>query len=297
MLKKLLPPLGIIVATAIWGSSFLVVKNSLAGIDAVTLVTYRFLLAAFIFGMVVVVSRRPLKNKYWHKGCILGVVTFAYLSLQALGVKDIPAAESAFLTGSFIAFVPVFGFVLFHKVPTGVQIASVLVALAGLWFLTGGLHDFGAGEALTLMNAVLIGLDVVLVDRFVKSEVDIIVLNFQQFLVVGILGIACMFVFHLPMGVTNTYALQAIFFLAFFATVIAFWLVSLGQKYLSPVTAGILLSTETLFGALVAWLFGGEMSTQAQIIGGVMVIAAIVISELPMKHVLRVRHGQREGAL
>ncbi len=279
MFRKFLAPAGLLLATAIWGSAFLVVKDSLSEINAITLVTYRFLLATAIFGIIVFFRKDNIK-KSWFQGFILGVIIFLQLSLQALGLKYTSAANSAFITGLFVAFVPLLGIVFFKRIPTITQFLSLGIALIGLWLLTGGLMSFNYGDGLTLINALLNGLYIVMVDKIVKGKADPFVLNLQQFLTVGVLGLLTIFSFHLPTTVTSTYAIGSIIYLAVFATVISFGLVLIAQKYTAPVTAGIVLSTELVFGAIFAWTIGHETTSPYQFIGGGIIFLAIIISEL-----------------
>jgi drug/metabolite transporter (DMT)-like permease len=173
--------LGLLISTLIWGSTFFILKATLNGINPATLVSYRFSIASVIFAVIVYLR----KEKFWAHathGFILGVfVWITYLS-QTFGLRYITASNSGFISGLFIVFVPLFGFLFFNRKPQRMQLTALGVALVGLWFLTGGLKGANIGDFLTLITAVSISLDILVIDKFVKEKKSVAVLSFQQFL-------------------------------------------------------------------------------------------------------------------
>src|SRR5258708_14696813 len=97
--------LGLLISTSIWGSTFFVIKDTLNGINPVTLVAYRFGIAAIIFAVIVYLK----KDKFWahaKHGFILGIFVWTIYLSQTFGLQYTTASNSGFITGLFIVFVP-----------------------------------------------------------------------------------------------------------------------------------------------------------------------------------------------
>ena len=112
--KSLLAEFGLLYATAIWGATFFIVKDSLASVDAVVMVGYRFLLAAAVLAVGLKIARKPL-FLYWKPSLILGIILWSLYISQTIGLKYTTASNSGFITGLFVAFVPVFTYLLNRK--------------------------------------------------------------------------------------------------------------------------------------------------------------------------------------
>jgi drug/metabolite transporter (DMT)-like permease len=272
---------GLLIATGIWGSTFFVIKDTLNTIHPVTLVAYRFAIAAAIFFLIVYIR----KEKFWahaKHGVILGLFVWSIYTLQTLGLQYTTASNSGFITGLFIVFVPLFGLLFFKRKPKVMQLSALAIALVGLWFLTGGLKSINIGDILTLLTAIGIGLNILVIDKFVKEKKSVAVLCFQQFFTTAILSFATVLIFGLPLAVEGTRTLFPIIYLAVFGSVIAQGLQLLSQRGLQPLTSSLLLSTEPIFAALFAWTLGNETFVLASAIGGLFVVIAIFISEIPI---------------
>ncbi len=274
--------LGLLISTAIWGSTFFVIKDTLHAIHPVALVAYRFSIAALLFALIAFVTKQKLWVHAKH-GFILGLfIWFIYL-FQTLGLQYTTASNSGFITGLFIVFVPLFGALLFKKKSTAMQIVSLGIALIGLWFLTGGLKTINIGDVLTLVTAIAIGLHILVIDKFVKEKKSVAVLGFQQSFTTAVLCFVTAIIFHLPMSIGGTQTIFPILYLAIFGNVMAQGLQLLSQKHLKALTATLLLSTEPVFAALFAWTLGNETFVAASAVGGLFVVIAIFISEIPIK--------------
>ncbi len=273
--------LGLLITTAIWGSTFFITKGALNSINPVTLIAYRFGIAAFIFAIIVFVR----KERFWDHakhGFILGIFSWVIYMFQTLGLQYTTASNSGFITGLFIIFVPLFGLIFFKRKPKAMQFIALAIALAGLWFLTGGLKSINLGDLLTLITAISIGLNILVIDKFVKEKKSVAVLGFQQFLTTTILSFATVFILHLPLSIGGNQTLFPILYLAIFGNVVAQGLQLLCQRHLKALTASLLLSTEPVFAALFAWTLGNELFIPAKAVGGLFIVMAIFISEIPI---------------
>lgn len=274
---------GLLVATSIWGSTFFIIKDAVDSIHPVTLVAYRFGLAALIFACIVFFT----KEKHWvhaKQGFILGLFVWGIYISQTVGLQFTTASNSGFITGLFILFVPIFAYLFFRRKPGWLQLFALFVALVGLWFLTGGLTSINLGDLLTVITAIVVALDVLFIDKFVKEKRSVAVLNFQQCLTTSVLSFATMIVLGLSFQIDISQTLFPIVYLAVFGSVIAQGLQLLCQKHLKTLTATLLLSTEPIFAAIFAWTLGNELFVAQNAVGGLFIVLAIFITELPVRH-------------
>jgi drug/metabolite transporter (DMT)-like permease len=290
MLQRILPPnrkplwadLGLFYAAAIWGSTFYLVKDALQGIDPVVMVAWRFLLAGAILLIYLLIRRRPI-----HRGIGRAALLALFLGLlyitQTIGLKFTTASNSGFITGLFVAFVPIFLLTIFKRRPTLMETIASAVALAGLWILTGGLKGANAGDMLTLVAAMMYALHLLLSDKYMKAGVDPLVISCQQFLLVGLMSLAYATVFRLPLTTISAASLRAVIFLALFPSLSAFVIQMLAQKLTSPLRVSMIFALEPVFAGIFAWTLGGESVTSRGIIGGMIIFTALILSGLPVK--------------
>lgn len=276
--KTLLADLGLTYAAAIWGSTFFLVKNALAGVDAVVMVAYRFLLAAALMGVYLKFTGRPLFDRF-KGGAIIGALLFLLYVPQTVGLGFTSASNSAFITGLFVAFVP-FLSLLFRLKPTSAQWGAVVLSLAGLWFLTGGLAQVNAGDVITLSAALAYAAHILIADHYVGARVDPYAFSFQQFLVVGALSLGLALLLNSPFAITTYQAGTTVVFLAFFPTLLAFVIQFKAQQITSPVKVSLIFAMEPVFAGVFAWTLGGEPFSVSKAFGGLLIFAAILASTL-----------------
>lgn len=281
--KALLADTGLFYAAAIWGSTFFIVKNALEGIDPVVMVAFRFLLAGFILlGYLIYKKKNIFANL--KTALFLSVILCLLYIPQTVGLKYTTASNSGFITGLFVAFIPLFLRTIFKVKPNKMEILASVVSLFGLWTLTGGMKDINLGDALTLIAAVTYALHVLYSDKYMKQGMDPVVISCQQFLIVGLLSLSYALIFDLPLEITTSYAWKATIFLAIFPTLSAFLIQMFAQRIRTPLRVSLIFALEPVFAALFAWTLGGEEIITHRAIGGGLIFAALLISGLPVPH-------------
>jgi drug/metabolite transporter (DMT)-like permease len=278
--KKLISDAGLLYAAAIWGSTFFIVKESLKFIDPIILVGYRFIIASALVALLCVITKRPL-FKNIKKGLVLGIFIWLLYIPQTIGLGITTASNSGFITGLFVAFVPIFSFLIFRKVPSLIGIIATLISLSGLWILTGGMTDINNGDLLTLLAAMTYAIHILYVDKFLQEGNDPFTLCFQQFLFVGIASLAVGGIAGLPFGWGNASTGWIVLFLAVFPTFSAFFIQVVAQKYTSPIRVSLIFAFEPVFAAIFAWTLGGEKIILHRAMGGLLIFLAMIISGLP----------------
>ncbi len=278
-LKNAAVNLGLFYSAAIWGSTFFIVKDTLNYISPTLLVGYRFLLAALILATYLLISRKSLFANI-KQGLLMGLFLWLLYITQTIGLKITAASNSGFITGLFVAFVPIFAFLLYRKKPSYFGLAAVALSLIGLWLLSGGMKELNAGDTLTLAAAMSYAIHILLADRYLKSGTDPYIICFQQFAFVGIISLILGGFESSPWIPYNTQAIVIIMFLALFPTLSAFIIQLLAQKVVSPLRVSLIFAFEPVFAALFAWTLGGELFRPERALGGLLIFIAMVVSGL-----------------
>jgi drug/metabolite transporter (DMT)-like permease len=278
------PALALIAVTAVWGSTFVVVKDSVEKMPVTDFLTWRFALAAL--AMLVVRPRAvgSLGPGGRRAGVLIGLALGAGYLLQTLGLQTTPAAVSGFITGMFVVLTPLAAAVLLRKPPDRTAWAAVGLATAGLGFLA--LHGFtvGRGELLTLGCAAAFALHIVGLGRW-ASAYDVYGLAVLQLLTVA--GTCA--VVAVPGGLAMPPDAQvwgALALTALAATAIAFVVQTWAQAHLAPTRAAVIMTMEPVFAGLFAVVAAGEHLGPRTLTGAVLVLAAMILTEV----------GPRRGA-
>lgn len=279
--KSFFADLGLLYSAAIWGSTFFLVKNALKFISPLALIGYRFIIGSVLMYVLLKFLKKAAFNNF-GRGVWLGVILWFVYFPQTLGLVYTTASNSGFITGLFIVFVPFMGWILFGKLPALNKLISVFIALAGLWILTGGMNNINRGDVLTLITALAYALHILFAGKYMRSGSDPFILTFQQFMVVGVLSMVFALPFSVSLSWTANRVWWVIIFLAVFPTLSAFLIQMISQKFTSPVKVALIFSMEPAFAALFAWTLGGEQFILRRGIGGLIIVSAILISELPV---------------
>jgi len=280
--KKLFSELGLFCSAAIWGATFFVVKDALKDINPVILVGYRFVIAALLLGGFCVITRKPLFKNVEH-GLLSGVVLWLLYVSQTVGLGLTTASNSGFITGLFVAFVPLYSLIIFKKRPLITEIVATVVSLFGLWMLTGGLTDINVGDLFTLIAAATYALHILILDKYVKGGDDPYLLSFQQFMFVGAASLLTGAIFGLPFSVAKMQTTWVILFLTVFPTLSAFVIQVVAQKVTKPLRVSLILAFEPVFAGLFAWTLGNESIVFHRAIGGFFIFLGMIISGFQSK--------------
>lgn len=289
MSKKLKGTLSLLLATAIWGSTFVAQSVGVDQIGPFTFLAIRCVLAVFTLLPVLAICKKgdflkTLKDPLlWKVGLLCGSALFVATALQQLGLMYTSAGKSGFITAMYIVLVPIFGLFLKQK-PPKVILLSIAIAAVGLYFLSGsGLTGINIGDVLTLGCAAAFAVQILLLDRFAQ-DLDSVALNMVQALVCAVISAA----FMLTETVNAGDILSCWLPLAYAGCLsmgVAYTLQIVGQKSLEPATASVLMSFESVFAAVSGWLILNEKLSFAEIIGCFLVFIAIIIPQIPFQRI------------
>lgn len=275
--KTLKAELALIAITIIWGTTFPLTKYLGATMDPVTLLFYRFLFAAILLGLTLVFKRKNLFEDL-KAGLILGILLWLVFICQMVGLRDTTASNSGFITGLFVVTVPICAFAINREVPTPAQSVGAVLALIGLWLITGGITSANRGDVITLGTAVSCGFYIVLAEPYTRRAKNIFVLTFQQFFVCAVLSGLYALVTGLSFGIPSGMALIFATYLAIFATLLCVSVQMWAQQHTSPIRATLIFALEPVVAAVLAWAFLGELFSFWQAVGGALILLAMVWS-------------------
>lgn len=269
-----------VIGVMIWGSTFFMIKDHIQYVDPVAMLVYRFLMASSLVLFMGLLQKKAM-FKDLPKGLFVGVFLWLIYAPQNIGMEFTSASNSAFITALFVAFVPLFSIFFFRQWPTIPRLFAGVLALIGLWYLTGGFDKLNKGDLITLIAPVSCALYMLLSDLYLKKGMDPLVLSFQSFFAVAVYSLIYVIVLQKPLEVQNTSTWWVMAYFAVFATVFTFVLYNYVQKISTPMKLTIIFALEPLFGSGFAWVFAGERLNSMQIMGGVLIMFALVISEMP----------------
>ena len=288
MSKQIKGSLSIILATIIWGSTFVAQSVGVDHVGPFTFLSLRCFLAVAMLLMVLFLRSRKDFNKIlsdprlWKAGIPCGVALFAATALQQIGLIYTTAGKGGFITTMYIIMVPIFGLFLKQKPPKTVGISVVLAAI-GLYLISGaGFTAINIGDVLMLGCAVAFAIQILIMDR-VAGELNSMALNMSQALVCALVSGVCALFFD---STTWQGVLDCWFPLCWAGIMsmgIAYTLQIVGQKSIEPTTASLLMSFESVFAAISGALLLNEKFTLTEGIGCALVFGAIILTQIPIK--------------
>jgi drug/metabolite transporter (DMT)-like permease len=276
--------IALIGVTAVWGSTFVVMKAAISRQPESDFLATRFTIATLCMILVRPKVLRRFNRKNLFHGSLLGLALgLGYIS-QTYGLRMTSAAVSGFITGMFVVFTPLIGAVILRRRVDKWTWLAVFLATIGLALLS--LHGFtlGRGEMLTLLCAFAFALHIIGLGEW-SSLHDSYVIAIVQ---LGVVSSLCWIV-----ALTHGYKAPpdygvwgAVILTAIFATAIAFLIQTWAQSLMAPTRAAVIMTMEPVFAGFFAVLLGGERLTAKIILGGLFVIAAMYLVELGPKSTL-----------
>lgn len=295
MKSKLKSNLAILIATIIWGSTFVAQSIGMDHIGPFTFQAARcFLGGLILLPIIAVMDKFTGKNdgktffsrwadkQLWKAGLLCGIPLFVATNLQQVALVDTDAGKSAFLTAMYIVFVPIIG-MFFGQKPSKWVPVSVALGVAGLYCLSCvGVTSIATSDLLLLGCAVAFAVQILAVDKF-ANRVDCLRLNcINAFLCAG-LSAVIMLITEEPSWNAVRGCFGSVAYAGILSMGIAYSLQNIGQKNLDSATASLLMSTESVFAVLAGWIVLKQSLDFWEGLGCILVFIAIVLSQLPDK--------------
>lgn len=272
--------LALLLVAAIWGTTFALLRDSMRILHPADLMALRFTIGGVVLAVLYRKRIWPLKRQWLIDGAWLGLWLGAGYLTQVIGLTTISASRSAFITGSYVAVVPIVAYAVWRTRPKFGEFLGIVLVLAGLFaFSADSGFSLGPGEFWTLGCAITFGVQIVITNIVVRRS-DPMALSVIQIAMGAIMG----WIFVGARGGIGTPWTEipwaTLLYLAIFATslVIALQTWALGRT--SPIKAGLIFSLEPVFAAIFAGLFFGERMTARELMGAAFIMGGIVVTEL-----------------
>lgn len=267
----------LIAAAAVWGVSFVVVKDALSSSSPLLLLSIRFTIATIVLAPLANV-RAPFSRGELRAGLVLTLLLASGFATQAVGLQYTTPARSAFIVAMSSVLAPVIALVLLKHRTTWLVLAALIIAGVGLYFLTapdaGGLNR---GDLWTLVTAVVFGGHIVAVTEFSRR------FNARRLVWLQLAGtavgtlIAALLLERMRFdGSLGLWA--ALLFLGILATAVALVWQMLAQREMTSARASLVLCLEPVFASLTSWLFWGETFSLMQGLGAMLILGGMVLA-------------------
>ena len=293
MRKKELKGTAMLLLTAfIWGIAFVAQSDGMNYVGPFTFNCVRMVIGGLVLLPCIFILERMkgsrtekkverTNKKYMFIGGILcGIALGAAAALQQIGIQYTTVGKAGFITAMYIIIVPVLG--IFFRRKAGVRVwISVIIAVAGLYLLCmSGSLKLGRGDLLVLLCALVFSVHILLIDYF-SPKTDGVKMSCIQFLTAGLISAVPMLLFEKPAVSDITAAWLPILYAGVLSCGVAYTLQVIAQKDADPTVASLVLSLESVFSVLAGWVILGQVLSGREILGCVLMFAAIILAQLP----------------
>lgn len=286
----------LLVLTAfIWGVAFVAQSEGMNYVGGFTFIGVRYLLGGVVLLPVLALMRRFNWEQYAGMsrmerkrrtrtgilgGICCGMCLVTASSLQQFGIAGTTVGKAGFITALYIVLVPLFGIFLHKKVGLNIWV-SVALATVGMYLLciTEG-FSVGRGDFLVFLCAIGFTFHIMVIDYF-SPKADGVLISCVQFFTAGVVGSILMFVLENPSLEGILAAWLPIGYAGIMSSGVAYTLQIVAQKDLDPTIASLIMSLESVFSLLAGWVLLGQVLSAKELVGCVLVFAAIILAQLP----------------
>lgn len=273
----------LIFITFLWGGTFLLVHNVMAVSGPMFFVGLRFAAAALFVGMICSRSLARLTLLELKAGLLIGICIMFGYGLQTMGLQTISSSQSAFITALYVPFVPLLQWMVLGRRPGLMPSLGIGLAFVGLMLLAGpeaGTLKLSWGEGVTLVSAVAIAAEIILISRY-AGTVDVRRVTVVQLATASLLSFLMMaptqesvpdFSWLLILSALGLGAMSAIIQVA----------MNWAQKSVSPTRATLIYAGEPVWAGLIGRLAGERLPGLA-LVGAGLIVLAVVVSELKLQ--------------
>lgn len=286
---SILAKLALLTATLIWGSTFVLMKDTVDVIPPSWLLFARFTIGWVLLSAIFHKKLKMLNKKYWISGAVIGLCLFCAYFSQSVGITGTTPGKNAMLTAGYCVLVPFLLWIVSRKKPDIYNILAAVICIIGIGMVAlsyeGETLTIVPGDAMTLLGAFFYAAHMVAVWVLARDK-DPILITILQFFYSAVFCLIASVVTGTPLNVAEipTQNIVMLIYLGLFGTTTALLLQNIGQKYVQPSAASIILSLESVFGVAFSLLFfPGEKKDPIIFAGFVLVMIAVIISETKLE--------------
>ena len=277
-LPRVLPTVALLLMTAVWGVTFVQVKDAVELYPIFLFLALRFAVSTVTLGIPFATRLRRLDRRGIASGLLLGVFLATGYALQTFGLSKASVTSTGFITGLFVPLTPVFAALIFRDRIGASGWVGTGLATAGLALLSG--VEFGSATASLLLfgGACSFALHIVFTSRFAPVY-DVaaltllqMVLAFAAFTVIGL----AFDPWETPTGWTLW---GAVLVTGIFASALGFVIQTWAQSKTTATKAALVITMEPVFAGLFGYLLDGDRLGPAGWVGAGIILAGMLIAE------------------
>lgn len=265
--------------TVVWGATFLIVHIAMKYSGPLFFVGLRFIVAGLLTLLLFRAAMRGLRTREVVAGAMIGTTIFLGYGLQTAGLQTISSSQSAFISALYVPIVPLLQMVVLRRMPHWMSWIGIMLAFTGLVLIAGpdaSSPGFSQGEMLTLLSAIAIAAEIILISRF-AGEVDSRRVTVIQLFVAGLLAVLLMPVTGEQIPEFSWVWLACAGGLGAASAFIQFAM-NWAQRTVSPTRATVIYAGEPVWGGIVGRLAGDRLPPLA-LLGAAIIVIGVLVSE------------------
>lgn len=281
--KIIFADIGLFLVAIMWGGGFVVTKNTVELMDPIYLNFLRFSIASILMGIVFFKRIKNITRDEIKYGALMGSFLFIAFTGMNVGVKYTTVSKQAFITASNVVMVPFIVWASSKKKPDNFEIAAAVICFLGLSIISyEGNLSLNLGDSLAFLGAIFFACHITSVGHYSRGH-DPIRLTIVQFVTVSVLSLITCIVFKSDMSALSLEAKKGALYMGIFSTFLGFGIQNVAQKYTTSTHAAIILSLESVIGAILSVALLKEELTIQFIIGCTVILIAVITAETKWK--------------
>ena len=276
-----------LVASLIWGTAFVSQATGMGAIGPFTFSFARFFLATLtVLPLVLCYERKKififLNNKnYIYLSLLAGLALCGGMGLQQYALLKSQVANASFLSTLYVPFVSIISRFIFRSRLHWVIWTAVLLCLYGSYLLSSNQEfDIQQSDSLLFIAAFFFAIHIIVIDIFMKQFYSPFTFGFIQYFIVFIFSIILAFTFEEPTFKNMQIEWFEIIYTGVFSAGVGYTLQIIAQSKASPAPAAIILSMESVFGTLAAWILIDQVLDLNKMLGCLAIFLGVIIVQL-----------------
>lgn len=278
----------LVFVTMIWGSTFLIVQQTIKLTGPFTFLAMRFCIATLVLAVIFHKRLARITHAELFTGSLIGVFLFSTYALQTTGLQYITSSKAGFITGMYVPLVAILAVPLLRQKPTLSSIVGVIFSVAGVTLISVNRSfqfTFGLGELLVMGCALTSALHVIFISKF-APRVDAINLAIVQIAFTAVLSLIAIPIASEPFVLPPLPVWGSALFMGVAATAFALAVMNKVQQFVTSTHATLIYALELVWVAMLGYAAGEQLSLFAWI-GCASIFLGIITSELPLAEVLQ----------
>lgn len=281
----LIGDLSLFLVAIMWGGGFVVTKNTVELMDPIYLNFLRFFIASVSMGVIFIRRLKDISREEIKYGMLMGSFLFIAFTAVNIGIQYTTVSKQAFIVASNVVMVPFIVWLATKSKPNTYEIMAAIICFIGLAIISFERNTaVNMGDLLSLLGAVFFAFHITAVGHYAKGY-DPIRLTMVQFVTVAVLSLITCIIIKSDMSALSMEAKKGALYMGIFSTFLAFGIQNVAQKYTTSTHAAIILSLESVIGAILSIIILNEELTIQIITGCTVILIAVITAETRWKFI------------